>query len=320
MIGRFLLQISLPFIIAVFLSYLLYPLIAKLETFHIHKTIAILLIYCLFFSLIILFIYISFPMIYEQLQDLSFYIPKITDMYKRTLFSLYISTSFLPETVHNNLDHIVTNIEHIINDRLENLISRFGNIFDYIISISMIPVLLFYILKDFDKIERKFYRLLPKPYHHKTASLFQAIHSGLGNYLRGQVLISSTIFFVTYVVFYTVKLKYALILSLFMGFMNIIPYFGPILGMVPAISVALTTSWNMVLVVIATTIIVQILEGTLLSPYIMGKTANVHPIVIIFVLLCSAKLGGVVTMMIAVPIVSVLKAIIVQFQSKTAMH
>src|SRR5699024_7955094 len=157
-----------------------------------------------------------------------------------------------------------------------------------------------------------FRKVVPVKHNEKFETILYAIDDSLGGYVRGQLIISSAIIFITYAVYHTVQLKYALVLAVIMGLTNLIPYFGPIIGTVPAVAVAMTTSWKLVIIVLVTTVIVQILENSFLSPYIMGKSVQIHPVIIIFTLLIGAEIGGIIGMIIAVPAITIVRAIFVQ--------
>src|SRR5690625_1368855 len=124
-----------------------------------------------------------------------------------------------------------------------------------------------------------------KKYHNRLSLLIYAVDKSLGNYIRGQFLLSLCLTLVTFIVYHLINLKYALLLAIFIGLFNIIPYFVPIIGVFPAILIATSISWKHVIIVIVSALVIQILEGSFLSPYIMGKSVHIHPIAIIFALL-----------------------------------
>lgn len=309
-------RIMLPFIVAAFISYLLYPIVMKIhERFNLHKGIAVFIIYLLFFGGAFLIFYRSFPLFVYQLQDLSDQLPQLVLVYEDIIYSIYESTSFLPEMVHEKIDAFLMKLEATIERQIEHILDKAMNIFDFIIVLTIIPVLVFYFLKDFTEMRRKIKMWIPKKYHIHFEQLIIAIDKSFGGYVRGQLIISTVVIFLTYIVYYTFELKYALVLAVLMGFMNIIPYFGPVIGTIPAVAIALTTSWNLVIVVLITTVVVQILEGSFLSPYVMGKSVQIHPSVIILTLLIGAEIGGIIGMIFAVPTVTILKAIIEQLHN-----
>ncbi|HLR70240.1 MAG TPA: AI-2E family transporter [Pseudogracilibacillus sp.] len=301
-----------PFLVASFISYLLYPIILKLNQYKISKGFAVIIIYILFFSAVSFLFYKSFPVFVHQLQDLSEQLPQFVRIYEDIIYSLYESTSFLPEIVHDKMDDLISRIETSVEKQIEHVLEKATNIFDFVVILTIIPVLVFYFLKDFEKMKASFRKVVPVKHHEKFETILYAIDDSLGGYVRGQLIISSAIIFITYAVYHTVQLKYALVLAVIMGLTNLIPYFGPIIGTVPAVAVAMTTSWKLVIIVLVTTVIVQILENSFLSPYIMGKSVQIHPVIIIFTLLIGAEIGGIIGMIIAVPAITIVRAIFVQ--------
>ncbi|MEI3613298.1 AI-2E family transporter [Pseudogracilibacillus sp. SO30301A] len=305
-------KILTPFIIAAFISYLLHPVVLKLNQFNISKGFAVIIIYLLFFSLMTILFYKSFPVFVQQLQDLSEQLPDSMILYENIIYSIYDSTSFLPEIVHDKMDELISRIELSVEKQIENILDRAANLFDFIITITIIPVLVFYFLKDFTQMKNSLYNFVQEKHYQRFETILKAMDESLGGYIRGQLIISSAIMFVTYVIYHTFQLKYALVLAVIMGLMNVIPYFGPIIGTVPAVAVAMTSSWKLVIVVLVTTLIVQTLENSFLSPYIMGKSVQIHPVFIILTLLIGAEIGGIIGMIVAVPLITMGKAIIVQ--------
>lgn len=315
-IGLVLLKLFLPFIIAGLISYLLYPVIVKIQTYKVNKSIAIISIYLVFFGSIFLLVYYGFPIFVKQLGELSEQLPQMIVMYEEIIYSIYESTSFLPEVVHDKLNEFIIRIEKTLESQISLILAKLENIFDLVLVLTIIPVLVFYFLKDYEKLHAALLKIVPVKHRQKTNVVLQAVDTSLGNYLRGQFLICMVIIFLTIIVYDLLDLKYALVLAIFMGVMNIIPYFGPIIGTAPAVLLAMTISWKTVIIVLITTIFIQILEGSFLSPYVMGRSVHMHPIMIIFVLLVGAEVGGILGMVIAIPTVTIARTIIKQLLSK----
>lgn len=315
-------RIIFPFLMAIVISYLLYPLLNKLiKSANMHRTSAIVVIFLTFFGSTTYFIYRSFPVFFQELLELSTQLPQLVVMYNVLISSLYDSTQFLPEGIQTQLDLLVVEMESTIEKYVQKLVDLFVNMFDYMISIFMIPIIVFYLLKDFPKICENILKFFPEKRKQIIERILLAIHEAFGTYIRGQLVLSTFIFLLTFLLYKLIDLKYSLLLSMFVGVMNIIPYFGPILGTIPAVLIAVTISWNVVIYVILIALFVQIVEGTLLSPYIMGKTANLHPILIIFILLVSSEIGGIIAMIIAIPSVMIVRSIFLKlYEQYTAMR
>src|SRR5690625_1747336 len=231
-------------------------------------------------------------------------------MYEDAVYQIYESTSFLPETVHDKMDGFVMGLETKVENILGKLLGGFTKVFDVILIIMVIPVLVFYFLKDYKQIKNYFRKWVPRKYQPQASTLLHAINESLGNYIRGQLLVSLFVSIATLIAFHLLGIKYALLLAIIMGLTNIIPYFGPIIGAAPAVAITITTSTKLTIFVIVAVFVIQLIESNFISPYIVGKTMNIHPIAIIFALLLGGKVYGIIGMIIAVPALTILKEVI----------
>lgn len=306
----FLWKLLSPFFISALIAYLLYPVVKKLQSWRIPKTIAILLIYVLFFGGAAYLIYRVYPAIIQQLRDLNEQFPQVMTKYQVLVYQLYDHTAFLPESVHDKMDELIREMEMKLDKLLGKLVGGFTKIFDMVVLITIIPVLVFYFLKDFKKMGRYVKSHIPKKYRESCSDLVYAINESLGNYIRGQLLVSFFVSLSTFIAFHFLHVNYALLLAIIMGFTNIIPYFGPLIGAIPAIIIAMTVSIKLAIYVIIVIFIIQLIEGNLLSPYIVGKSIAIHPAAIIFVLLLGAEIYGVIGMIVAVPMLTIIKVIV----------
>src|SRR5690625_4459200 len=132
-----------------------------------------------------------------------------------------------------------------------------------------------------------------------------AIDEKLCHYIRGQLIVSGFVGLASFIIFHFLNLDYALILAFILGVTNIIPYFGPIIGAIPAVAIAITVSTQMVII-----FLIQLIESNFLSPYIVGKSINIHPIAIIFALLLGGQIAGVIGMVLAVPLLTICKELV----------
>lgn len=309
-IFSFLWHLFLPFLIACLIAYLLYPIIKKIHQFHIPKGLAILFVYLLFFGGSAYLLYRVYPAMVHQLYDLNEHLPQFIATYEHLIYRLYEYTSFLPEAVHDKMDGLINHVEHSMDNVLTKLVGGFTKIFDMIVIVTVIPVLVFYYLKDYQKIKAFFKKFIPERFRGQASMMIHKIDESLGNYIRGQLIVSLFVSITTFIVFYFLRVKYALLLAIIMGFTNIIPYFGPIIGAVPAVAITFMTSSKLVIFVLISIFAIQLIESNLLSPYIVGKSINIHPVAIIFALLLGGELFGVIGMIIAVPLLTILKVIV----------
>ncbi|AXI09553.1 AI-2E family transporter [Oceanobacillus zhaokaii] len=306
----FLWKLSIPFLIAILIAYLLYPVIKKIHSYNIHKGLAILFIYVLFFGGIAYLIYRVYPVIVLQVRDLANNFPKMTEMYEGMVLNVYEYTSFLPETVHDKMDQLIYRLENSLDNVLTKLVGGFTRIFDMVLVITVIPVLVFYFIKDYDRMKAYFKQFLPNKYCEPLSKMVHAIDANLGSYIRGQLLICLIITIITLFTFKLLHMEYALLLAIILGITNLIPYFGPIIGAIPAVAIAATSSGTLVIFVLIAVFAIQTIEGNLLSPYIVGKSIAIHPVAIILAILVGSQLFGIIGLILAVPILTILKVII----------
>ncbi|GAA0483147.1 AI-2E family transporter [Salinibacillus aidingensis] len=302
----FLMTILTPILIAAIIAYLLYPLINWLDGFMPRWT-AILVIYIVIFGGIGAAIYKAIPTFVKQLKGLIHSLPQLFDTYQEWIYNLYVSTSEFPEDVHDKMDEAFLKLEEGLIDLLTNIAYSLTGITDVIVMIAVIPILVFYFLKDFPKFRASFLAIGPENKKGHYQSVLKDIDRNLGGYLRGQFLVCLFVGVISFLLMWLINMKYPLLLGTFMGITNIIPYFGPVLGAIPAVLIAFTISANKVLYVILAVVSVQLIEGNLLSPYIVGRSLHVHPVLIILALLIGGESFGIAGMILAVPVLTVIK-------------
>lgn len=306
----FLWKLLAPFIISAFIAYLLHPMVDKMNEMRMSKAIAILLIYILFFGGIGFGVYRLYPVIVHELHDLNDQLPELMQMYSDFIYKVYEYTSFLPEMVHDKMDGLLNQMENKVDQFIGKLVGMLTKVVDMVVLLTVIPVLVFYFLKDFELIKEYVKKWIPYSYQNDTRRLAESIDDRLGKYLRGLFIVSLFVTVSSFIVLHLLHIKYALLLAIIMGITNIIPYFGPIIGLIPVIFITITVSVKKVVIVVISFFIIQLIEGNLLSPYVYGKSIHIHPIVIIFALLLGGEIGGVIGMVLAVPLLTICKVVV----------
>ena len=194
---------------------------------------------------------------------------------------------------------------------------------DFIILFALIPFIAFYILKDYEELKKMLWYVTPKRWRNQGRAFLRDVDASLGGYIRGQMLVCGTIGFVAALLFWLFGMKYPLLLGAIIGITNVIPYFGPIIGAVPAVIIAATMSVNMVITVVIIVFVLQFLEGNILSPLIVGKSLHMHPLFIMLALLAGEEVGGIIGMILAIPILAILKVFVlharVHFRKKAPL-
>ncbi|KKI88515.1 membrane protein [Bacillus sp. SA1-12] len=312
--------IFIPFLISGFITYLLHPVIEKLHKTGVPRSISILVIYFLFFGLIGYGFYRGIPVLVTQLRDLSENFPQFSTTYKSWIDSIHVQTNRWPDGIHDRIDLMFQETEEWLASMIENIINSLKSIFDYLLLLAIIPFLVFYMLKDYEQLKKAAWYLTPRKWRKDAIRFLKEIDHSLGSYIRGQLFVCFIIGSLAFLLLWFFNVRYPLILGLLIGITNIIPYFGPVIGAVPALIIAATMSTETVLFVIAIILSLQFLEGNILGPFIVGKSLHMHPIIIMLALLAGGEIAGVFGLMLAVPIVVILRVILVHIVQLRRQH
>lgn len=297
----------LPFAIGGFIAYLLHPLVEKLHKAGIHRGIAIMLIYIFFFGGLGYALYKGTPIIIHQLKDLSENAPMFTSQYQKWLHYIQSKTSTWPDGIQSQLDDRIEGMEAWLTGLVAALIAILLKLMNSLLIVAIVPFVSFYLLKDITKVKKFFWELTPVRWRESALRFSRDVDESLGGYIRGQLFVCLVIGGLSAAVLWFMGMKYPLILGVIMGITNVIPYFGPIIGAVPAILVASTISLKMILYVVILVLVLQFLEGNILSPLIVGKSLHMHPLFIMGALIIGGEVGGILGMIVAVPVLAVLK-------------
>lgn len=269
--------IFIPFFVAGFISYLLHPIVEMLHDKGLHRGFTVLLIYCLFFGGLGYFLYKGIPAFIGQLKDLSESAPILAEQYRGWIKAIQAHTSQWPDGLQVKMNDGIDAFEKKLDTFLTILVEFLLNFLNSALVILMIPFIAFYMLKDISSIKKTVWYLTPKSWRRQGIHFLRDIDESLGSYIRGQLLVCIVIGGASALAFWIFHLKYPLLLGFIIGVTDIIPYFGAIIGAVPAVIIAASVSVNLVIVTIATIVILQFLEGNILSPYIVHLIADRQP-------------------------------------------
>lgn len=300
-----------PFLISAFITYLLHPIIEKLNESYMPKWLAILIIYLLFFGGLGFAIYKGIPAFVVQLRDLVDSAPDFTNQYRSWVTIIQERTSMWPTGLQERVDLAIDSVESVLNELLAKVISFFMEVLNSIFVIVLIPFITFYMLKDMDSIKKAAWYLTPRKWRASGIQFLQDVDKSLGGYIRGQLLVGGAIGSMAALLFWIFDMKYPLLLGFIVGVTNIIPYFGPVIASIPAVIIAATISIKMVITSIIIIAVLQFMEGNILSPLIVGKSLHMHPLMIMLALLAGGEIGGVFGLIVAVPILAIVKVSII---------
>lgn len=297
-----------PFLIALIISYVLNPVVNVLHNRKVPRTAAVLLIYAVFIACCVVILMNVIPMFIEQFEELNEHVPELTTR-AQSLADHFNHHMVLPDSIRDGINRAVAGFEK----RLATAISDFLNNLDAVVNAfflaMIVPFLAFYMMKDMDLFEKAALEFVPRNRRKHAIRLMKEIDEALGSYIRGQFIVSLCVGVTAYLGYMLIGLPYPLLMAGFVALFDIIPYLGPFLGAFPALIVASTISWKMVLLVVVVNSICQTLESNVISPQVVGRTMHMHPLTLIFVLLVGGELAGIVGLLLAVPVYAAIKVV-----------
>lgn len=289
------------------ISYALRPLCVYLcNKFKIKMRTAAFILIMIFFIGIGISLYLFIPLIIKEssnfgdmLDNLDYYVNNLVD---------FLGVKNM-EFMNNIYEEINERLNAFLGNLTPMLIENLSILFSNLLSLAVIPVVSYYFLVDGEYLYNKLLLILPTEKRVIFRKIFKNVDKVMSRYIVSQFLLSFIIATLTTIILMLFGVKFAVILGIINGIFNIIPYFGPILGMIPAIIVAFVQSPSTAIWTTIAIFTIQQIEGNILSPKITANSTDMHPITIIILLLIGEKIGGVVGMILVVPIGVMLKVI-----------
>ncbi|ALP89915.1 MULTISPECIES: AI-2E family transporter [Clostridium] len=289
------------------LSYVLNPakefLMTKLK---VNKRTSSLIIILIVVGLIIGGITVMLPSFVDELASVGDVFDNVEKFYNNIADKFNLNSIPGINSIYNS---IVEKGNGLLTSVSDNLLDYILEASSKILSLAVIPIIIYYFMCDGDRLFSRMMLILPTNKREVTQNIVMDINKVLKRYISGQLYLCGIIGILTFILLLSLQIKFPLWIAIFNALFNIIPYFGPIFGMVPAVIVALMISPAKALWVLIGMILIQQIEGNILSPKITGDSIEMHPFVIIVLLLIGDKFGGFIGMIVVVPIAVVIKVL-----------
>lgn len=300
-----------PVLLAVVIVYLTLPLVELLEGREVPRSVAILIVYAFVVVIGALSSFYLAPPFLEQVDLLVASLPEQTYRIERVSANFYerFRRMELPGIIKDAAEDASKSVEREIRQFAKRAVEAVMALLSKAYALILAPVIAYYITRDLDDLKRGFLELVPLGARAGTLSLLRDVDAVLSGFLRGQLLVGLAVGALSSLGLFLLGIPYALLIGLLAGLFDIIPYFGPIIGALPAVALALTRSPWIAVWVILMFIAVHELEGAVLSPRIIGNRVGLHPLVVIVAVLAGAEVGGIMGMLVGVPLVAVIRVL-----------
>ena len=310
-------RVLTPFFIAFALAYLLDPVTDRLESLRISRTFAVLVLMAGVFSLVTGIGLLIFPLLKLQAEHLVSNLPNYIAILQEWMYPL-LGVVGEPEKIQGILNRELLKVGElplkVISSITSILWGSVAGLFSFILLLAnlvIIPVVMFYLLRDYDLINKKMLSFVPARFREQVLSLIKEIDGVLADFVRGQLMVGLIMAGLYSIGLFFCGTPMSLFIGLLAGLASLVPYLGLVFGFVPAaiLTFMQTQDWVLVFGVAGVFAVVQGLEGMIITPRIVGEKIGLHPVAIILAVLLGAEFFGLVGVIVSVPVAAALNVL-----------
>lgn len=300
-----------PFVIAFIMAYLLNPAVCFLER-RLSRLWAIIILYSCILSVLIICTSYLVPVLIRELEVFAHELPTLMS-HSDTLLQaaqLHYQNASMPHSLRLAVDNGLAQVEVMLQTTASGIVDTLLNLVSHSVGIVISPILAFYFLYDSHEIKRKFYLTVPGKWRPGVRLFLNDINKVLSGVIRGQITIAVIVGFLVSVGLTLLDVRFALLIGILAGALDVIPYFGAFIGATPAIAIALLESPWLAGKVALLFFAIHQLEGSVIGPRILGEQVGLHPVTVIFYLLVGGEVGGLAGLLLGVPLAAVGKVVL----------
>lgn len=322
-IKEFLIVIS-PIFIGILIAWLFDPFVRKLQEKKIPRVMGCIISYLILFGVLFFICYLFIPSLIGQIKDFIKAAPTIFEeltTFVTGLISRFDSNNLINiKELKKQITEVISNYgASIVSELPKYLLSVGKSLISFGVNFVLGLMIGFYLLFDFDKFNENICEFLPKSWRNDYNELTQRINTSLRSYVQGVLLVMLLVFITQSIGLTLAGMEAPMLFALFCAVTDIIPYFGPYIGAIPAIIVGFTISPITGICVIISIVVVQLLENNFYQPLIMGHTMQLHPVTIMLGLLIFQHFFGILGMVIATPVIACVKVLLLFINEKLGL-
>lgn len=304
-----------PFIFAFFIAYILNPWINILQRRGIPRTFAILVVLILFSAILIVAGWLIIPQASHEFSEFvqkvpgyvevvrSYAAPKLQDLAMRYPELTLQVEQYYNTTLKPKLPALLEPVFNFVTMMFSGVV----NFLLVMLNLALVPVLAFYLMKDFGHILDRGLELIPPRSREAVVTKIREVDEALSQYLRGQLSVSLFLAVIYIAGLLILRVPLAIPIGLFSGLANMVPYLGFVLGISASMFFSFVDNqdWHRLIWIVAVYAFAQLLEGTVIGPLFVGRSTGLHPVVIMLALVIGGTLFGFMGMLLAVPFMAV---------------
>jgi predicted PurR-regulated permease PerM len=299
-----------PFIVSAILAYLGDPLVDRLQRFKLSRSVAVLVVFKITILLLLLLLLLVLPMVIRELAALFAHVPDVLIWFQQQALPwlnvhLGLDVSALaPGKIAGLLSENFVSAGQLVGNALLSVSRSSGAVFAFFLNLILIPVVTFYLLRDWDNLVARIAALLPRDNLQTVTRLARDCDAMLGAFLRGQLAVMFGLAIIYTIGLWLAGLDNAIAIGVIAGLLSFVPYLGVITGITLALLSAVLQSrgWWLPLEVLIVFSVGQLMESFVLTPRLVGKRIGLHSVLVIFAILVGGQLFGFAGVLLALPV------------------
>lgn len=301
-----------PFFASLIIAYLLEGLVVRLERFKIPHWLSVAIVSLFFIGILIFSLFLLLPLLWQESVALVTELPAMANRTQILLLELpqKYPDIFTATQITQVIGQVKGGLAHIGQKLISFSLASIPNIIAMIIYLVLVPMMVYFMLMDRDKLIKMFGKILPTN-RRLLVQIWEEVNQQFGNFVRGKVLEIVIVAVISYIGFVVLHLNYAMLLAVLCGFSVLIPFIGVTIVTIPVAIVAYTQfGWSIHLAYLAVFYAaIMMLDGNVLVPLLFSEAVNLHPLMILLAVLIFGGIWGFWGIFFAIPLATVVKAI-----------
>lgn len=305
-------DVLLMLIGAMIIAFAIEPLANKLHTYKVPRAVSVVIVYLAFLGIIGVAITLILPILTEQIAQLATQAPQLILGLEANIGRL---PGFSPETVIPQIQQGVSTVGDNLANISNVIFQQTKSIFSGALSLLLVFIIAFYLVIEEDALKKMFAHIVPGKHMAYVELMIDRIETKLGRWLLAQLFLGIIVGFAVGIAMWAIGIKYALVLGLVAGLLEVFPVIGPLVAGVFGVGIAFSQSFTLGIIAFVLYIIIQQTESHVLIPNIMKKATGLNPLVTLIAVLLGGRLAGVVGVILSVPIATIISIILTDFFS-----
>ncbi|MDR2818758.1 MAG: AI-2E family transporter [Endomicrobium sp.] len=310
-----------PFLIAAFITYLISPLVTKIQSFGYKRFVGVALVAVVLVSIFAGVLTILIPILINELESFQVNADKYYEYFLNYLDSIRekIELIFPILKRYNVSNEVIFESKDFLLYTAQQIPNYLTSIFSIFSIIILIPMLVFFMLLSGNKYLKSLVTLLPSNYVETILSIVYQIDAIFGRYIRGQIIEAFFVGSMSALSLGLLGVNFALLIGIIAGIANLIPYLGPIVGLTLAVAVGAVQyqTFSIVIKIVIVYAIIKFLDDNFIQPLIVGHNVNLGPVSMVFAMLAGGHVFGFLGVVFAVPVAAILKSVFVMLVKRS---